>query len=118
MNNFTTNCTYRFVESSISDISEKVNYKIVIRQEPERAKVSLVNERDRRSIEPPPILQLYWENATEEELKKCLQSPFYFMVANLVTEQSPETLLMPTQDYLSGTTVSSLHRLRDLDNSG
>jgi hypothetical protein len=40
------------------------------------------------------------------------------MVANLVTEQSPETLLMPTQDYLSGTTVSSLHRLRDLDNSG
>ncbi|KAG1052357.1 hypothetical protein G6F43_005502 [Rhizopus delemar] len=110
MNNFTTNCTYRFVESSISDISEKV-------QEPERAKVSLVNERDRRSIEPPPILQLYWENATEEELKKCLQSPFYFMVANLVTDQSPETLLMPTQDYLSGTTVSSLHRLRDLDNS-
>lgn len=50
--------------------------------------------------------------------RKCLQSPFYFMVANLVTEQSPETLLMPTQDYLSGTTVSSLHRLRDLDNSG
>lgn len=50
--------------------------------------------------------------------RKCLQSPFYFMVANLVTDQSPETLLMPTQDYLSGTTVSSLHRLRDLDNSG
>lgn len=40
------------------------------------------------------------------------------MVANLVTEQDPETLLLPTQDYLSGSTVSSLHRLCDLDNSG
>ncbi|CAO3696966.1 unnamed protein product [Rhizopus stolonifer] len=108
------------------------NYNVTIRQQPERAKVSLVNERgnlliifknflifflDRRPIEPPPILQLSWENATEEELKKCLQSPFYFMVANLVSEKDPQTVLLPTQDYLSGTTVSSLHRLRDLDNS-
>lgn len=40
------------------------------------------------------------------------------MVANIVTEQDPQTLLLPIQDYLSGSTVSSLHRLRDIDNSG
>ncbi|ORE08436.1 hypothetical protein BCV72DRAFT_203637 [Rhizopus microsporus var. microsporus] len=39
------------------------------------------------------------------------------MVANIVTEQDPQTLLLPAQDYLSGSTVSSLHRLRDIDNS-
>lgn len=25
--------------------------------------------QDRRPIEPPPILQLHWENCSEEELK-------------------------------------------------
>lgn len=50
--------------------------------------------------------------------RKCLQSPFYFTVANLVTEEDPETPLLPIQDYMSGSTVSSLYRLRDVDNSG
>lgn len=67
MNN--TSCTYRFIESSIADISERIHCNLIVRQQPERAKVSLVNERDRRPIEPPPILQLRWDHATEEELK-------------------------------------------------
>lgn len=50
--------------------------------------------------------------------RKSLQSPFYFLVANIVTEDEPSTLLLPSQDYLSGSTVSSLYRLRDIDNSG
>ncbi|GAN08839.1 conserved hypothetical protein [Mucor ambiguus] len=110
-------CTYRFIESSLSTLPVQTNYDLEIRQQPERAKVSLINERDRRPIEPPPILQLHWENCSEEELKKCLQSPFYFTIANLVTEDDPETPLLPVQDYMSGSTVSSLYRLRDIDNS-
>ncbi|KAI8052586.1 velvet factor-domain-containing protein [Gilbertella persicaria] len=110
-------CTYRFIESSLSSSSDQILYDIEIRQQPQRAKVSLINERDRRPIEPPPILQLHWQNCSEEELKKRLQSPFYFTVANLVTVQDPETPLLPAQEYLSGTTVSSLYRLRDIDNS-
>lgn len=110
-------CTYRFIESSLATLPKQINYDVEIRQQPNRAKVSLINERDRRPIEPPPILQLHWENCSDDELKKCLQSPFYFTVANLVTEEDPETPLMPAQDYLSGTTVSSLYRLRDVDNS-
>ena len=38
-------------------------------------------------------------------------------MANIVTDDDPETLLLPSQDYLSGSTVSSLYRLRDIDNS-
>ncbi|KAI8338766.1 hypothetical protein EDC96DRAFT_450074 [Choanephora cucurbitarum] len=103
-------CTYRFIKSTLSGSTDQI-------QQPQRAKVSLINERDRRSIEPPPILQLHWRNCSEDELKKCLQSPFYFIVANLVTEDDTETPLVPVQNYLSGTTVSSLYRLRDIDNS-
>ncbi|KAI9266394.1 velvet factor-domain-containing protein [Helicostylum pulchrum] len=110
-------CTYRFIESSLATLSEETEYDVEIRQEPKRAKISIINERDRRPIEPPPILQLHWKNCTEEELKKSLQSPFYFVVANLVTEKDPETPMLPAQDYLSGSTVSSLYRLRDVDNS-
>ncbi|KAI8639756.1 velvet factor-domain-containing protein [Parasitella parasitica] len=114
--NNSSGCTYRFIESSLSTLPVQTNYQLEIRQQPKRAKVSLINERDRRPIEPPPILQLYWKNCSEEELKKCLQSPFYFTVANLVTENDPDTPLLPVQEYMSGSTVSSLHRLRDIDN--
>ncbi|KAG0180570.1 hypothetical protein DFQ29_000423 [Apophysomyces sp. BC1021] len=91
---------------------------------------------DRRPIEPPPILQMHWLNCSAEDTKyvnkemwykvhkligdvrKYLQSPFYFMVANLVPASDPTKLLLPSQDYLSGSTVSSLYRLRDIDNTG
>lgn len=48
--------------------------------------------------------------------RKCLQSPFYFVVANLLDVENNDQLLTPTQNYLHGTTVSSLYRLRDIDN--
>ncbi|KAI8138028.1 velvet factor-domain-containing protein [Fennellomyces sp. T-0311] len=60
---------------------------------------------------------MQWLNCADDEIKKCLQSPFYFLVANIVTEDDPNTLLLPSQNYLSGSTVSSLYRLRDIDNS-
>ncbi|KAI9321897.1 velvet factor-domain-containing protein [Dichotomocladium elegans] len=110
-------CTYRFIPSSLIDLPEQRDYDLIIRQQPVRAKMSVPNERDRRPIEPPPILQMKWSNCSADEVKKCLQSPFYFLVANLVRESDPETLLFPPGDYLSGPTVSSLYRLRDIDNS-
>jgi hypothetical protein len=48
--------------------------------------------------------------------RKSLQCPFYFMVANIMPADSDE--LLSTQDYLAGSTVSSLYRLRDIDDSG
>jgi hypothetical protein len=38
------------------------------------------------------------------------------MVANLISADSGE--LLSTQDYLAGSTISSLYRLRDLDDTG
>ncbi|KAI7852551.1 velvet factor-domain-containing protein [Circinella umbellata] len=116
-NSGTSACTYRFIPSSLSDLPKERNYDIIIRQQPKRAKMSVINERDRRPIEPPPILQMQWVNCSDDEIKKSLQSPFYFLVANIVTDDDPDTLLLPSQEYLSGSTVSSLYRLRDIDNS-
>lgn len=84
-------CSYRFINSSLSEVSsnrykkksikENIhdsltyikhiyrNYNVILRQQPERAKISVRNERDKRSIEPPPILQMKWINCTEEEEK-------------------------------------------------
>lgn len=50
-------------------------------------------------------------------IRKSLQSPFYFMVVNIVYAKNPDAML-PTLEYLSGSTVSSLYRLRDIDNTG
>ncbi|KAI8089255.1 velvet factor-domain-containing protein [Halteromyces radiatus] len=112
-----SSCSYRFISSSLTHLPSSREYDITIRQQPVRAKMSVINERDRRPIEPPPILQMKWLHCSPEETKKCLQSPFYFLVANLVdVAHGKNELLLPAQDYLSGTTVSSLYRLRDIDN--
>ncbi|KAI8969981.1 velvet factor-domain-containing protein [Mycotypha africana] len=115
--NSSSGCTYRFIDSSLANLSPEIKRDLEIRQQPRQAKVSIINERDRRPIEPPPILQIHWSGCSEEELKKCLQSPFYYVVANLVTEDKPDIPLLPAEKYLSGSPVSSLHRLRDIDNS-
>ncbi|KAI9311959.1 velvet factor-domain-containing protein [Dichotomocladium elegans] len=60
---------------------------------------------------------MQWLGCSDDDVKKSLQSPFYFLVANIVKEDDPSELLLPSQDYLSGSTVSSLHRLRDIDNT-
>ncbi|KAI9005513.1 velvet factor-domain-containing protein [Phycomyces nitens] len=111
-----SSCTYRFIPSTLNYLAEQRNYQLIMRQEPQRAKMSVINERDRRPIEPPPILQLNWLNCSTEETKKYLQSPFYFMVANLM-KANDTTKALDSHEYLSGSTVSSLYRLRDVDNT-
>ncbi|KAG2199476.1 hypothetical protein INT46_009340 [Mucor plumbeus] len=111
-------CSYRFMDSSLSQLSNNRDYDIILRQQPTRAKISVPNERDKRSIEPPPILQMQWINFSNEEKKQSLQSPFYFVMVNIVhAENSDTTCPLPTKEYLSGATVSSLYRLRDIDNT-
>ena len=54
--------------------------------------------------------------------RNYLQSPYYFMCCNLwdATEDRPALPASPTDtsSVLAGTVVSSLHRLKDSDNSG
>jgi hypothetical protein len=50
--------------------------------------------------------------------RKYLYSPSYFMVVKLLTNDAINSPLLCNDEYLSGPTVSSLYKLRDIDNSG
>ncbi|KAI9018524.1 velvet factor, partial [Phycomyces nitens] len=73
--------------------------------------------QERRPIEPPPILQLQWPNSSIDQIRINLQSPFYFMIANLINAYDLTHSHLPSQDYFSGSMVSSLYQLKDTDNT-
>ncbi|KAI8581344.1 hypothetical protein K450DRAFT_232599 [Umbelopsis ramanniana AG] len=113
-----TTCTYRFL-SSLDDHVPPTIPHIVIRQQPRQAKQSIAYDRERRPVEPPPIVQIEFSNLTAQETMTCLQSPYYFMTARLVTPDSSvrqPKLCDHEEDVLTGSVVSSLHRLKDVDN--
>ncbi|KAI8330367.1 velvet factor-domain-containing protein [Chlamydoabsidia padenii] len=68
---------------------------------------------DRRPLDPPPIVQLITDKSNRTN-----QYPYFFLYATLVAESGDEkdlTFLESTR-MTAGTTVQSLHRLRDCDN--
>ncbi|KAF8445402.1 velvet factor [Terfezia claveryi] len=91
------------------------DYELHIRQGPERARVAGVKEKDRKPVDPPPIIQLKIRD-DQDPAQNYLQSPYYFMCTNLYTVNEKPTPIAPHQ-ALAGTLVSSLHRLKDIDNS-
>ncbi|KAH8554800.1 velvet factor-domain-containing protein [Umbelopsis sp. PMI_123] len=114
----TTTCTYRFL-SSLDDHVPPTIPHILIRQQPQQAKQSIAYDRERRPVEPPPIVQITFSNLSAQETMTCLQSPYYFMTARLVTPDSrlgQPMLCDNEEDVLTGSVVSSLHRLKDIDN--
>ena len=50
--------------------------------------------------------------------RNYLQSPYLFMCANLCNADLDNLTPLASQTVLSGTLVSSLHRLKDVDNMG
>jgi len=84
-------------------------------------------------VDPPPIIQvkikderqdpyqyiLYHHYITNGDYSNYLQSPHLFVCAdpNLCTATEPPGQA-PVNNALAGTTVSSLHRLKDIDNAG
>jgi len=111
-------CTYRFL-SSLDDHVPLTDPRILIRQQPVQAKQSVVFDRERRPLEPPPIVQITFGQLTGQETMTCLQSPYYFMTARLVTPDSTLdhlNLCDEDDEVLTGSVVSSLHRLKDIDN--
>lgn len=53
-----------------------------------------------------------------EQTRNYLQSPYYFMCCNLWDVSEDRPAQADSQSALAGTVVSSLHRLKDTDNSG
>ncbi|KAF3481372.1 uncharacterized protein GIQ15_04131 [Arthroderma uncinatum] len=93
------------------------DYQLFIRQQPERARVAGVKDKERKPIDPPPIIQLR-VNPECEAGNNYLQSPYYFMCCSLynATEDPEEMTPVEPSNSLTGTLVSSLHRLKDVTN--
>ncbi|KAG2174982.1 hypothetical protein INT43_006044 [Umbelopsis isabellina] len=111
-------CTYRFLPSLDDHVPPRISH-ILMRQEPQQAKQSVAFDRERRPLEPPPIVQITFDNLNDQEIMTCLQSPYYFMTARLVTPDSTlENLIFcdEHEEAMTGSVVSSLHRLKDVDN--
>ncbi|KAF9110639.1 hypothetical protein BGX27_006060 [Mortierella sp. AM989] len=111
---------YCFVsgQTDIAELATSSKYVLVIRQQPQRAKVCGVKERDRRTIDPPPIVQIKLADPTSDRNKDYLQSPYLFMCCNIVHANDPNgEIVAPAHRALAGTVVSSLNRLKDVDNS-
>jgi hypothetical protein len=91
-------------------------YSIRMRQEPLAARACGFGERDRRVIDPPPILQMVVEdpNSTPDELSALIRQPCLVVhctlwdpVENQDATAMPETTDKRQQRRLMGTLVSS-----------
>jgi hypothetical protein len=91
-------------------------HSICMRQQPVAARACGFGERDRRVIDPPPILQMTVEdpNATPEEIRKMIRHPctvvhctLWDPVANKDDTAMPGTTDKRQQRRLMGTLVSS-----------
>ncbi|KAL8979395.1 MAG: hypothetical protein Q9205_005260 [Flavoplaca limonia] len=108
------------------------DYTLTIRQGPDRAKVADKKDKgrqpssviclsdvdllpERKPVDPPPIVQLHIRDPADPA-QNYLQSPYLFMCVNLCPASDEDTTVLDTQASLSGTLVSSLHRLKDVDN--
>jgi hypothetical protein len=92
--------------------------ELTVRQNPERACVTRAKDllKDRRPVDPPPIVQLRIRDENDPA-HIHLQSPYYFMLCTLHHATEDRSAPVPPSSALAGTLVSSLHRLKDIDNS-
>ncbi|ORX41678.1 hypothetical protein BCR36DRAFT_587884 [Piromyces finnis] len=118
-----------------SNASMNNNYHLIIRQQPAFARCSNFNDKERRPIDPPPIIQLIFDNEYMDDNntnKTLLHTPFFFMSANLVRasdssqneeeNNNPKSLEIIDDNgklvkTTNGLTVASLTRMKDFDGS-
>ncbi|KAK2799056.1 Spore development regulator ryp2 [Onygenales sp. PD_10] len=91
------------------------DYVLTIRQNPERARVAGGKEKERKPVDPPPIIQLRIDESVDQP-QNYLQNPFYFMYCTLY-HATEDHEVSTSQAALAGTLVSSFHRLKDTDNT-
>ncbi|KAJ3092321.1 hypothetical protein HK100_006966, partial [Physocladia obscura] len=95
-------------------------HRLVIRQQPLHSRMCGFGEKvDRRPVDPPPIIQLEITSAGTPEDIAYLYNPYYFMYASLVSTDNENEIHILHDGKTRSTTgsiVSSLYRLRDLDN--
>lgn len=90
--------------------------ELVLRQEPKEALVTTEGkEKARKPVDPPPIIQLKVK-AHADPSQHFLQSPYLFMCTSLYKSDKDEAWEGGGNKSLAGSLVSSLHRLKDVDN--
>ncbi|OSS55020.1 hypothetical protein B5807_01120 [Epicoccum nigrum] len=90
-------------------------YTLSLMQQPREALVvAKGKEKARKAIDPPPIVELDVRSSNDVQ-KNYLQNPYLFMVVSLYRSDQDEAL--PGNESLTGTLSSSLHRLKNLDNT-
>ncbi|KAJ5414262.1 hypothetical protein N7509_000889 [Penicillium cosmopolitanum] len=98
-------------------LSNDSDFDLTIRQQPDRARVAGGKEKERKPIDPPPIVQLRVRPEDSYLAQHYLQSPYYFMTCSLYDASDDRPVPVAPSTALAGTLVSSLHRLKDVDNS-
>ncbi|KAK4518003.1 uncharacterized protein ATC70_001352 [Mucor velutinosus] len=107
---------YNYVSACSDAASNASAYTLLNRQQPIHARISTNNERDRRPIDPPPIVQMRLNNATPQQTDAFHQNSYFYMCANLAHPSDDNEIYTPTHNALSGQTVSSMYKLKDIDN--
>jgi hypothetical protein len=93
------------------------NVTMIIRQQPLRAQVVQENNpKNRKPIDPPPIIELKYNDRDDPSNAQWLVSPRTFMMVTLMSARDGDEQM--SGKYLIGQTVSSLHRLKDINNKG
>ncbi|KAI8394184.1 velvet factor-domain-containing protein [Radiomyces spectabilis] len=101
----------------------EIEYHLALRQQPKQSRMCGVGEKaDRRPIDPPPIVQLkvYDPSTSYTDRNAYLQNPYYFMYASLMAADLDEELHLLGDGKTRSTTgsvVSSLYHLKDIDNT-
>ncbi|CAO3696523.1 unnamed protein product [Rhizopus stolonifer] len=108
---------HRYAPACTKEASKPSKYALNIRQQPIQARISTNNERDRRPIDPPPVVQIsLTDPSSPQETNLLHQSSYFFMCSNLCHPTNDEEIYTPTHNALSGQTVSSIFKLNDIDN--
>ncbi|CZT24308.1 uncharacterized protein RCC_10029 [Ramularia collo-cygni] len=90
--------------------------RLIVRQQPVRAQVVQENNpKNRKPIDPPPIIELKYDDPRDAANSQWLVSPRTFMMVTLILCKDGGEELMPGRNLI-GQTVSSLHRLKDINN--
>ncbi|KAL1868818.1 hypothetical protein Plec18167_008123 [Paecilomyces lecythidis] len=97
--------------------SHRTDFELTIRQQPDRARMTGNKEKERKPIDPPPIVQLKIRQGNYYLAQNYLQNPHYFMCVSLYDAAEGHPSPIRPSTALAGTLVSSLHRLKDVDNT-
>lgn len=85
-------------------------YRLTMKQQPERAKAANAKDKDRKPIDPPPILQLDVD-PSQDPMQMYITSPYLFVQTFLIgaADSDPE----PDLNSLTGNTCTSGHVVKD-----